>query len=74
MPSIEKRIIDLFEEYEVPHPGKLQLEMIADATSQVQYLYLHTALYEPSEEDLSLVFMEFVLRCGRHQPAMTPAP
>jgi hypothetical protein len=74
MPSIEKRIIDLFQERGVPQPGKFHLERIVDATSKVQYVFYSTALYEPSEEDLSLVLMQFALLCAAPQTVLTPAP
>ncbi|HZL28148.1 MAG TPA: hypothetical protein VFC39_16620 [Acidobacteriaceae bacterium] len=72
MPSIEKRIIDLFEEHGLSLPSEPHLRGIADAASEVQRLLYTTALYEPSEEELSLVVMEFALLCAIRQPTVKP--
>jgi hypothetical protein len=72
MPSIEKRIIDLFDEYGIPQPSKSRLARIVDATATVQHLYYTTADYLPSEEYLSLVLMEFALLCAIVRPTLTP--
>jgi len=63
MPSREQRVTDLFREYDVQVPGESHLRTLLAAAVVVQHQYLMAALYQPTQDELSLVLDDFILLC-----------
>ena len=64
MPSIEQRVTNLLEEYDITSPEESNLRTLIAAAVDVQRHYLSAALYEPTQDELTLVFDDFILLCA----------